>query len=60
MTKIFHDDIVAFARELDPNGNWDKQTSDAREALEKRIYREWDIVGPVTEISQKYLKFECN
>jgi hypothetical protein len=60
MTKNFHDDIVAFVRELDPNGNWDKQTQEGKDALEKRIYKEWDIVGPISEISQKYLKSECN
>ena len=60
MAKNFHKDIVSFARELDPNGNWDKQTQEARENLENCIYMESDIVGPITEVSHKFLKSKCN
>lgn len=44
MTNNFHNDIVSFARELDLNGNWDKQIQEARENLENCTYKKWNIV----------------
>jgi hypothetical protein len=55
---LLHKDLIAFAKEMDPSLGWSKQTKDARNRLMDRVYEEWNVVGNVSRLSEKYIGAE--
>ena len=58
MLHVLHADLIAFAKEMDPLLNWERQPQDARDRLEERVYSEYDLERDATRFNEKYIKFE--